>query len=268
MSQPRPGSRQSSGVVAASTSERGEVVLRRRVMDGALELRVNGVFVMDDRETATERLLARSTLDTLRGKADGADAMGTAGLESVAESPSDAAQTAGVPTDTARSGVWHVLVGGLGLGFTLAEVLASPNVAAVTVAEIEGAVVEWHRAGLVPGSPLQDERVTVEVADIRDVVRALDPETVDLILLDVDNGPGFLVYDDNAAVYGSVFLVSCREALAPGGLLAVWSADPAPDLVATLDSVFGSSAEHALPVTLGTRHTTYHLFLAPALVEP
>ncbi len=161
-----------------------------------------------------------------------------------------------------------MLVGGLGLGFTLAEVLASPRVVSVVVAEIEAAVLEWHGAGLVPGSPVHDERVTVEVADVRDVVRALAPGAVDLILLDVDNGPGFLVYDDNAAVYGTVFLESCRDALVPGGVLAVWSADHSPDLVEALDSVFGSSVEHALPVTLGTRHTTYHLFLAPAFVEP
>ncbi len=235
--------------MAEARSERGDVVLRRRAADGALELRVNGVFVMDDRETATERLLARTTLDSL---ADAADAAGTV-------DPAD------LP---ARRDGWHVLVGGLGLGFTLAEVLASPRVGSVVVAEIEAAVLDWHRAGLVPGSPLPDERVTVEVADVRDVVRRLDPSAVDLILLDVDNGPGFLVYDDNAAVYGDVFLESCRDALVPGGVLAVWSADHAPDLVEALDSVFGSSVEHALPVTLGTRHTTYHLFLAPSFVEP
>ncbi|MFY9915048.1 MAG: hypothetical protein WAK18_10300 [Nocardioidaceae bacterium] len=262
MSQPRSRSPRSSDVVAEARSERGAVVLRRRTADGALELRVNGVFVMDDRETATERLLAHITLDRLAdtAAADAADAADTPGLTG------SATDTAGLLIDAPRPAAgWHVLVGGLGLGFTLAEVLASPRVESAVVAEIEGAIVEWHRAGLVPGSLLHDERVTVEVADIRDVVRALDLASVDLILLDVDNGPGFLVYDDNAAVYGSVFLESCRDALVPGGVLAVWSADHAPDLVEALDSVFGSSLEHALPVTLGTRHTTYHLFLASRL---
>ncbi len=243
MSRPRPATPTGSDVVAVATSERGDVVLRRRATDGALELRVNGVFVMDDRETATERLLARLT------------------LEALAVAPTD---IPGAPGVVAGPEGWRVLVGGLGLGFTLAAVLDSPRVASVTVAEIEGAVVDWHRAGLVVGSGLDDERVTVAVADVREVVGGLPPAALDLVLLDVDNGPGFLVYDDNAAVYGSPFLTSCRQVLAPGGLLAVWSADHAPDLVDALDAVFGSTVEHALPVTLGTRHTTYHLFLAPS----
>ncbi len=247
MFQRRPSSPESADVpsdlVASSSSERGDVVLRRRPGDGALELRVNGVFVMDDRETATERLLARTALDAL------ANAVSS---------------SSGPRESSSESTGWRVLVAGLGLGFTLSEVLDSPRVGSVVVAEIEAAVVNWHRAGLVPGSRLDDDRVVVQVADVREVVVALPPGTVDLLLLDVDNGPGFLVYDDNAAVYASPFHTSCREALAPGGLLAVWSADHAPALVDALDSVFGSSVEHALPVTLGTRETTYYLFLAPS----
>jgi spermidine synthase len=135
----------------------------------------------------------------------------------------------------------------------------------VLVAEIEPDLVGWHRDGLVPGSPLVGEaadRVEVAGGDVRDVVAGLPPESVDLILLDVDNGPDFLVYDANAAVYQSPFLTACRDALAAGGLVAVWSADSSPTLTATLETVFGSTRELALPVTLQTRLTTYHLFLA------
>jgi spermidine synthase len=217
-------------------SERGEVVLRRRVDDSALELRVNGVFVMDDRETSTERLLARTTVEAL--------AAGSAGRQR-----------------------WRVVVGGLGLGYTLAEVLAEPRVASVLVAEIEPDLVAWHRGGLVPGSPLvgaAGDRVELVVGDVRDVVAGLPPRSVDLILVDVDNGPDFLVYDANAAVYQSQFLTACRDALAPDGLVAVWSADSSPALTTTLEAVFGSTQELVLPVTLQTRHTTYHLFLAPS----
>jgi spermidine synthase len=223
-------------VVARAESERGEVVLRRRADDGALELRVNGVFVMDDRETSTERLLARTTVEAFTASSGGAQ-------------------------------TWRVVVGGVGLGYTLAEVLNEPRVGSVLVAEIEADLVEWHRAGLVPGSPLVGEaadRVEVAVGDVRDVVAGLQAKSVDLILLDVDNGPDFLVYDANAAVYESPFLTACRDALATGGLVAVWSADSSTALTAVLKTVFGSTQELALPVTLQTRRTTYHLFLAPS----
>jgi spermidine synthase len=222
-------------VVARAESERGEVVLGRRVDDGAVELRVNGVFVMDDRETSTERLLARTTVEALAASSGGA-------------------------------GAWRVFVGGLGLGYTLAEVLAEPRVASVLVAEIEPDLVDWHRGGLVPGSPLAGAAgglVELVVGDVRDVVAGLPPGSVDLILLDVDNGPDFLVYDANAAVYESPFLTTCRDALVPGGLVAVWSSDSSQALTAALEAVFGSIQELALPVTLQNRHTTYHLFLAP-----
>jgi spermidine synthase len=222
------------GVVARAESERGEVVLRRRVECGALELRVNGVFVMDDRETSTERLLARTTIEALASRAGDTES-------------------------------WRVMVGGLGLGYTLAELLTEPRVASVLVAEIEPDLVGWHHEGLVPGSPLVGDaadRVEVSVGDVRDVVAGLPQGSVDLILLDVDNGPDFLVYDANAAVYQPPFLIACRDALAPDGLVAIWSADSSPALTANLETVFGSTRELALPVTLQTRLTTYHLFLA------
>ena len=97
------------------------------------------------------------------------------------------------------------------------------------------------------------------------VVAELPSGSVDLILLDVDNGPDFLVYDANAAVYQSPFLTACRDALAPGGLVAVWSADSSPALTAALEAVFGSSRE-ARPARHPPvpRRRTYHLFLAPS----
>jgi spermidine synthase len=107
------------------------------------------------------------------------------------------------------------------------------------------------------------DRVQVEPSDVRAVVAALPAGSVDLILLDVDNGPDFLVYDDQAAVYESPFLSACRDALTPAGLVAVWSAETSTALTSALESVFGSSRELALPVTLQSRETTYHLFLAP-----
>lgn len=225
--------------LARSRSPRGELVLRERDTDGAVELRVNGVFVMDDSETSSERALARAALAAL---------------------PDDPPR--GLPDGIS------VLVGGLGLGFTLREVLADERVRRVVVAEIEPDLVAWHRAGLVQprglGSGLEDPRTELAVGDVRDIVRDTPAHSVDVLLLDVDNGPGYLVYDDNAALYGEAFTVECRDRLRPGGILAVWSAAPAPTLLTLFERVFESAADHPIPVLLGERHTTYHLVVGHA----
>ncbi|MEV6226406.1 hypothetical protein AB0L88_00765 [Saccharopolyspora shandongensis] len=210
--------------VARNDSERGELVLLRR--EGVLELRVNGVFVMDTVHTETERLLAGATL------------------------------RAAARTD-------RVLVGGLGLGFTLREVLADPRVREAHVVEIEPDLIDWHRRGLVPetADAIRDDRVVFRVGDVAEVLDAQPPGSFDVLLLDVDNGPDFLVYDGNSALYRADFLVRCREKLTPAGIVAIWSADASPDLSAAMHEVFGNCEEIPIPVTLGQQETTYHLFL-------
>ena len=125
-----------------------------------------------------------------------------------------------------------MVVGGLGLGFTMHEVLADSRVEKCAVVEVEEALVGWMRDGTVPHGPalLADERVSVVVADIGVALAEAKPATYDLILLDVDNGPGYLVHESNAALYEAPFLQGARSALRPGGALVVWSADAAPDL--------------------------------------
>lgn len=216
--------------VARAESERGELVLRERRDAGgpaALELRANGVFVMDTVETTTEVVLA------------------TAALALVAE-----------PAD--------VLIGGLGLGFTLQTVAGSPEVERVTVIEIEEALVGWMRDGTIPHGRalLADERVRVVVADIATAVVEARPASFDLILLDVDNGPGYLVHAANAALYQEAFLARVRDVLRPGGALAVWSAAEAPDLAATLGSVFGDAVVQPHAVDLQGRDEAYWLYAA------
>ena len=225
----------STAEVARVSSERGEVILLRRERDEALELRVNGVFVMDTVETATERLLARTALHRVHAQRRG---------------------KAGRPL--------RVFIGGLGLGFTLDEVLRDATVTDVVVVEIEGALVDWHRAGLIPHSSglLDDPRVRIVVGDVVEVIGAERPESVDVILLDVDNGPGFLVYDANAGVYEPPFLRACHRASARGGVTALWSSDTSPALSAALSDVFAGVKEQVVPVRLGARETTYHVFLA------
>jgi spermidine synthase len=218
--------------LARSASERGELVLRRRD-DQALELRVNGVFVMDAAAATSERQLA------------------VAGMAAVA-SPR------------------RVLVAGLGLGVTLRAVLDDPRVEQVTVVELEPALVDWLRSGLVPGgaATLADPRVSVLVADVADAVAVAGTGAYDLALLDVDNGPDFLVHDANADLYRVPFLRACRRMLDVRGALVVWSMSQSRVLADRLGAVFGQVQTQPCPVRLGARDETYWLHVATPAARP
>ena len=128
-----------------------------------------------------------------------------------------------------RPGV-RVLVGGLGMGFTLAALLR--RIAAsgrVVVAELVPEVVAWNRGPLAPlaGRPLDDPRVRVRTADVAAVI-AEKRGGWDALLLDVDNGPQGLSRQANDRIYAPAGLAEARAALRPGGVLAVWSAGPDP----------------------------------------
>ena len=119
-----------------------------------------------------------------------------------------------------------VLVGGLGMGFTLRATLdLLPPDATVVVAELVPAVVEWNRGPLGPlaGHPLKDKRVVVEVGDVAVTLRS-SPGRFDAVLLDVDNGPAAFTASHNAGLYDDRGLAAARAALTIGGVLAVWSA--------------------------------------------
>jgi len=217
--------------IAQARSARGDLVLRRRD-DGALELRANGVFVMDTVETSSESALAAASLASV-------------------------------------SSPRRVLVAGLGLGFTLRAVLADPRVEHVRVVEVEAALVDWLRAGLVPSGPalLHDPRVSVAVVDIADAVAQAPPGTYDVVLLDVDNGPDSLVHETNARLYRTPFLQQCLRLLSADGILVVWSMNRSTALVEALVEALGSAdgvgvSTQPCPVRLGSRDETYWLHLA------
>lgn len=194
--------------------------LRQRA-DGALELRVNGVFVMDDQETSSERLLARAVVDL---------------------------------------GAREVLVGGLGLGYTLRELLEAPTVERVVVAELHPEIVGWMRDGTIPGADLlADARTEVAVDDVRAVVAARAVGSLDAIVLDVDNGPDFLVHDANAAVYETWFVQVCAERLRPDGHLCIWSMAASAEVTAALAATFEQVTETPVPVRLQDRDEHYWL---------
>ena len=213
--------------LARADDAHGEVVLRLRP-PATYELVVNGVFAMDTVDVVTEELLATLALDRLEG--DG----------------------------------FAVLVGGLGLGFTARRVLADPRTARVVVAELHGVLVDWVRAGLVAPAAglLDDPRLEVAVGDVRDVVAAAPEGTFDAVLLDVDNGPDFLVHEANDAVYAAPFLAAALARLRPGGVLAVWSAAPSPALLGVLRGLAGRAREVLHDVRRDGRTFTYAVYLA------
>lgn len=155
----------------------------------------------------------------------------------------------------------RVLVGGLGMGFTLATALKSLSPSAqVTVAELIPAVVEWNRGplGECAGQPLQDERTRVHIGDVAQLLIA-SKATFDAILLDVDNGPEGLTHTDNDWLYSSDGLCALYKSLRPEGTLAIWSAGPDPLFLIRLKKC----GFHAFVRTVrarpgkGSRHTIF-----------
>lgn len=124
----------------------------------------------------------------------------------------------------------NVLIGGLGMGFTLRAALdALPATARVSVAELVPQVAEWNRGPLahLAGRPLTDGRVRLVVADVADLL-ARATGTYDAVLLDTDNGPEGTTHEGNERLYSPAGLRAAHAALTPGGVLAVWSAFQSP----------------------------------------
>lgn len=122
----------------------------------------------------------------------------------------------------------RVLIGGLGMGFTLAAARAAlPAEAAIMVAELVPEVESWARSHLahIFGNSLADPRVRIEIKDVHDVI-IKQPGAFDAILLDVDNGPEGLISPANERLYCTWGLKASRAALSSGGILAIWSSFP------------------------------------------
>jgi spermidine synthase len=155
----------------------------------------------------------------------------------------------------------RVLVGGLGMGFTVHAALELlPPGATVVVAELSPAVVEWNRGPLGPlaGHPLNDERVHVEIGDVVAVLRASVAQ-FDAILLDVDNGPADLASTVNEALYGRHGIAAARAALRPSGVLAIWAVQNDARFVQRLRSAgFDARTERARGhASRGARHIIF-----------
>jgi spermidine synthase len=152
----------------------------------------------------------------------------------------------------------RMLIGGLGMGFTLRAALASlgPD-ASVTVAELVPAVIKWARGPMIDvfGNSLADPRVSIREADVGELIRS-GPSNFDAIVLDVDNGPDGLTRKANDALYGLAGLRAARRALRTGGVLTIWSARPDPKFTLRLQKA--NFAVDVLNVPAGTRGRKKH----------
>lgn len=178
-------------------------------------------------------------------------------MSSARHSSEEAMAEVGLPRRDMRA----VLIGGLGMGYTLRATLDRlPADACVVVAELLPAIVEWNRGplGALANRPLADPRVTVELDDVLRVA-AKARDRFDAILLDVDNGPQALTQKANQRLYGASGIEQLRDALRPGGMLVVWSAGPSPSYLDRLSRAGLDAEDRAVPAhgRGGTRHTLF-----------
>ncbi|WP_215448976.1 spermidine synthase [Streptomyces sp. ATCC 21386] len=206
----------------------GEVVLRRH--GELLQIIANGCFLMDTSDGRSERLLVDAAFAAM--------------------------------TDRSRP---SVLIGGLGVGFSLAHAAADPRWGPITVVEREPSVIAWHRSGPlseVSAGALADPRTEIVEADL---VKYLDETsaTFDALCLDIDNGPDWTVSESNDSLYSPNGLASCARVLRPGGVLAVWSARPSAEFEETLGNAgFQQVRTEEIPVARGVPDVV-HLAVRP-----
>jgi spermidine synthase len=206
-------------IVERAVGRLGELALRAD--GGHYEIISNGVFLMDTRSGASERLLVRLAL---RDKA----------------------------------GPTRVLIGGLGVGFSLAEALKIDGVAHVTVVEIEPNVIAWGETYLAPFSDhaLADPRVEIVNADLAGWLAETE-HRFDAICLDVDNGPGWTVADGNGRLYTDEGLAVLAARLTPGGALTLWSAAESLAFAERLQCLFSRVEVVPVPVARGEPDVVY-----------
>ncbi|WP_328493999.1 spermidine synthase [Streptomyces sp. NBC_00414] len=206
----------------------GEVVLRRH--GGLLQIIANGCFLMDTSDGRSERLLVDAALGALDDR----------------------------PAP-------EVLIGGLGVGFSLAHAVAEPRWGRIAVVERERAIIDWHRSGPLAelsARALGDPRTEVIEVDLVAHVNETS-DTYDVLCLDIDNGPEWTVTEGNEGLYSPAGLAACARVLRPGGVLAVWSAKPSPDFARTLRNAgFQRVRTEEIPVARGVPDVV-HLAVRP-----
>jgi spermidine synthase len=205
----------------------GELVLRRG--PAGLEIVANGVFLVSAGNAASSRALAAAAWPHVQ-----------------------------------RDGL-SVLIGGLGIGDALDEALSCGRVASVTVAELEPVIVRWfHEYGGEPARRAQGAeragRARIVVADVAEVL-AGSKEVWDVVALDTDNGPEWLVRGENARLYAPTGLCAVRAALRPGGVAVFWSPEDYPSFAGDLRDVFDDVRTVAAVDVIDGRPLDYTMYV-------
>lgn len=209
-------------VKIASAETRDGVVLELFEHDGAHEISIGGAALMGTRQHHSEEVLADVACADLAAGA-------------------------------------RVLIGGLGIGYTLRRSLdLLPEDGRAVVAEVLTEIVEWNRGPLAQhaGRPLEDPRTELSIGDVARVIEGAESEFA-AIMLDVDNGAMPMVMTRNSRLYSPAGLKKIRRALAPRGVLAIWSASDDPKLMDKLRAAgfeTTSHEAHARPRRKGARH--------------
>ncbi|WP_018586971.1 spermidine synthase [Salinispora arenicola] len=209
------------------TTSRGELVLRET--NGHYEVISNGVFLMDTSDGRSERLLVDAAVHRCTTPAP------------------------------------RLLVGGLGVGFSLVRAVEYTHLAAIDVVEIEAAVIGWHTSHLrhLTSRAMADPRVRIVEADIL-AWMADTGDQYDAICLDTDNGPNWLVFEANAELYGHRGLDLVVRRLRPGGVLAIWSASRDDSFEQRLRGRFGDLVTLETPTDTGAPDVVYVVRAATA----
>ena len=198
--------------------------------DAAFSISMNGQELMDSRAHASEQQL------------------GELGME-----------------QRGRGSCDRILIGGLGLGFTLRSVLEGASMQAqVEVVELVEAVVDWNRGPLrkLNGVLLDDPRVELRIAEVGECIRQAPAASWDVILMDVDNGPVAMVHDANASLYSLNGLREVHQALRPDGRAVFWSAGPDERFERRLRQAKFRVRTVPAKVHAGSRQRNYRLFVA------
>ncbi|WP_163971113.1 spermine/spermidine synthase domain-containing protein [Oceanobacillus halotolerans] len=200
-------------IIDSAETDRGVIQLQKRGND--YEVISNGTFLMATYNGESERLLVNAAIEQ-----------------------------ASMPK--------HVLIGGLGVGMSLAETLSYSSIQKVTVIEIEERIIEWNKTYLADFSSqsLQDPRTNIVHADFTKWMYETD-ETFDAICLDIDNGPDWTVTDSNDALYQKDSLIVLASLLNENGILTFWSASAAPDFVGSLEQLFSRVEVRTVPMERG-----------------
>jgi len=157
-----------------------------------------------------------------------------------------------------------ILIGGLGMGYTLRQALdmLSPD-AQVVVGELMDAVVEWNRQflGVLNGQPLADQRVDLKTGDVVELI-SRSKSKFDAILLDIDNGPGAITDSGNSRLYGYEGILACNRALRKQGCLAVWSAGPSKEFEQLLMDCRFHVRRYRVPAFKGSKSQSRFVWVA------